>query len=261
MKKTDKQLSTPFSTGGGGGHFEAHVQASFVALMLTGGFAPCLPCWPISKIKLQGKFVGYATDDLIVFVEKADNSEKRKILCQIKHSIDIAEKDPVFGEVIQAAWIDFNNASLFSRGKDAIALITGPLIATDVNDVRTILEWARGSENADEFINKVDLIRFSSKSKKRKLQAFKTNLINANEGKPVSDDILFEFLRHFHLLGYDLDIKTGVTLSDKGKVTALEAKLKAEQEYEVYREKQDKYYISDFDKEIKRIEGKKSLKE
>lgn len=45
-------------------------------------------------------------------------------------------------------------------------------------------------------------------------------------------------------------------LRDKGKVSMLEAKLKAEAEYEVYRVKQDKDYISDFDKEIKRFEGK-----
>jgi hypothetical protein len=37
----------------------------------------------------------------------------------------------------------------------------------------------------------------------------------------------------------------------------LEAKIKAEQEFEVYREIQDKDYLSDFDKEIKRIMGKK----
>ena len=60
-----------------------------------------------------------------------------------------------------------------------------------------------------------------------------------------------KFLHNF------LELSNYPILSDKGKVTALEAKLKAEQEYEVYREKQDKYYISDFDKEIKRIEGKK----
>ena len=64
-----------------------------------------------------------------------------------------------------------------------------------------------------------------------------------------------KFLHNF------LELSNYPILSDKGKVTAFEAKLKAEQEYEVYREKQDKYYISDFDKEIKRIEGKKSLKE
>jgi len=46
-------------------------------------------------------------------------------------------------------------------------------------------------------------------------------------------------------------------LQDKGKVSALEAKMKAEQQYEVYRQRQDAEYISDFDREIKRIEGKK----
>jgi hypothetical protein len=46
-------------------------------------------------------------------------------------------------------------------------------------------------------------------------------------------------------------------LQDKGKVSALEAKLKAEGEYEIYRHRQDAEYISDFDREIKRIEGAK----
>ena len=40
-------------------------------------------------------------------------------------------------------------------------------------------------------------------------------------------------------------------LLDKGEVSALEAKLKAEQEYEKFRVIQDKNYISDFDKMIK----------
>lgn len=213
MKKAGKQLSNPFSTGGGGGIFEAHVQASFVALMLTGGFAPCLPCWSISKIKLQGKFDGYDTDDLIVFVEDPGSSQARKMLAQIKHSISITEKDKVFGEVILAAWNDFNNDAIFLSNNDVIALITGPLSATDVNDVRTILEWARHSENADEFIKKVVQTNFSSQGKQNKLQAFRTHLNNANGGNPVTDEILFEFLKHFHLLGYDLDIKAGVTLS------------------------------------------------
>ena len=46
-------------------------------------------------------------------------------------------------------------------------------------------------------------------------------------------------------------------LKDKGKVTMLEAKLKAEVEYDLYRVKQDRDFISDFDREIKRLEGQK----
>jgi hypothetical protein len=54
-----------------------------------------------------------------------------------------------------------------------------------------------------------------------------------------------------------LELSNYPILEDKGTVSALEAKLKAEQEYEIYRTIQDEAYISDFDKEIKQIEGKK----
>jgi len=46
-------------------------------------------------------------------------------------------------------------------------------------------------------------------------------------------------------------------LENAGSVSALEAKLKAEQEYETFRKIQDQNYISDFDKEIKRLKGEK----
>jgi len=53
-----------------------------------------------------------------------------------------------------------------------------------------------------------------------------------------------------------LELSDYPILLDKGKVSALEAKLKAEGEYNIFRIKQDKNYISDFDKLIKRIEKK-----
>ena len=42
-------------------------------------------------------------------------------------------------------------------------------------------------------------------------------------------------------------------LKDKGKVTMLEAKLKAQNEFEKYRVVQDENYESDFDREIKKL--------
>ncbi len=53
-----------------------------------------------------------------------------------------------------------------------------------------------------------------------------------------------------------LELSNYPVLQDKGRVSALEAKIKAEQEYDVYRVRQDKEYLSDFDTEIKRITGK-----
>jgi len=54
-----------------------------------------------------------------------------------------------------------------------------------------------------------------------------------------------------------LELSEYPILKDKGRVSALEAKLKAEQEYEEYRIIQDRDFLSDFDKEIKRIKGEK----
>ena len=48
-----------------------------------------------------------------------------------------------------------------------------------------------------------------------------------------------------------LELSSFPILNDKGKVSALEAKLKAEQEYDKYRVIQDRNYESDFDKEIR----------
>jgi hypothetical protein len=45
-------------------------------------------------------------------------------------------------------------------------------------------------------------------------------------------------------------------LKDKGKVSMLEAKLKAESEFERHRVIQDREYESDFDKEVKRLKKK-----
>lgn len=46
---------------------------------------------------------------------------------------------------------------------------------------------------------------------------------------------------------------------DKGKISALQAKLKAYEEYDKYRVIQDRLYVSDFDKEVKRLKDEMGL--
>jgi len=208
-----KKLSNPFSTGGGGVHFEAHVQASFVTLMLTGGHAPCLPCWPIAEIKLQGKIDGFETDDLVVVVENVNSKERRKLLGQVKYSIDITHRSALFGDVMQAAWNDFNNPKVFTRDKDIITLITGPLSATDAHTVQWLLNQARHTKNVDEFFRNVQQAIFSPPKSTEKLEVIQHHLKTANGGNDVSRDELYDFLKHFHLLGYDLGNEFGVVLS------------------------------------------------
>ncbi len=212
MPETVKQQSNPYSTGGGGVNFETRVQAAFTVLMLTGRIAPCLPPFPITKIKLQGHYAGFNTDDFIVFSKQPETEKVVKLLAQIKHAISITAGDTTFAEVIQSTWNDFNDES-FDSSVDALALITGPLSATDIDDVRPILEWARHSEDETEFFTKIKTANFSSDAKRKKLAAFKTHLKNANEGIDVTDQQVWEFLKVFNLIGYDLDTESGGTLS------------------------------------------------
>ncbi len=60
------------------------------------------------------------------------------------------------------------------------------------------------------------------------------------------DEFLVQFLK----------LTDSPILIDKGKISMLEAKLKAESEYDKFRVIQDKHYISDFDREIKKLEDK-----
>lgn len=67
------------------------------------------------------------------------------------------------------------------------------------------------------------------------------------QGKNFGQDYLNGFLE---LSNYPI-------LKDKGKMSMLEAKLKAEQEFDKFRVIQDNYYESDFDKEIKKLKPHK----
>ncbi len=68
--------------------------------------------------------------------------------------------------------------------------------------------------------------------------------------------IAFNMLQWVKFIDGFLELSNYPILNDKGKVSMLEAKLKAEQEYDKFRVIQDKTYESDFDKEIKSINDK-----
>ena len=70
---------------------------------------------------------------------------------------------------------------------------------------------------------------------------------NAQRGMAFNMQQWAKFLDGF------LELSNYPILTDKGKVTMLEAKLKAEQEYDKFRVIQDRTYESDFDKEVKKL--------
>jgi len=209
-----RALSNPFSSGGGGVFFECAVQSGYVVKMLTGAFAPCLKwSWPIVELKLQGKNAGFQTDDFIAFAEEKPNGRRARLLAQIKHAVTISAQDPVFAVVVAAAWADFRNPKVFDPEFDAIALITGPLSTSDIQNVRSLLDSTRTCATAAEFFANVKFAKFTSNTKRAKLAAIKALVMRANQGVPPADDELWRFLKAFHLIGYDLDQDAGASES------------------------------------------------
>lgn len=204
-----KEQSNPFSTGGGGVNFETRIQASFILALLAGISIPGLPVSTKAReLKFQAKYDGAKTDDFVVIADNAAGKDS-KLFAQIKHAITIGAQDSMFAEVIKSAWEDFKVERLNDR-PFAIALITGPLPKKDVSNTLPVLEWARYSATAEEFIKKTHTEGFTSKEKLEKLEAFKIQLMSANGDQDLTNDELWEFLRVFYCLSYDLDSSSSI---------------------------------------------------
>ena len=210
-----KKQSNPFSTGGGGVNFETKVQASFAIALITQSCVPCLSKNMRAKeLKFQNKYAGSNTDDFVL--EASDKyGATSKLYAQIKHEITIGastgseENSSTFSDVIKSAWEDFKQ-SKFDRTKDKIALITGPLSQVDITNTLPLLEWAKYSANADEFIQKSETKGFTSKAKTKKLEALKIQLEHANGGLAITNEELWEFLKVFYLVSFDLDTQHSI---------------------------------------------------
>ena len=75
----------------------------------------------------------------------------------------------------------------------------------------------------------------------------------AKNHRPTTMQQWAEFLDNF------LTLASYPILMDKGKISALQAKLKAYEEYDKYRVIQDRMYLSDFDMEVKRLKGEMGI--
>ncbi|QNX10371.1 hypothetical protein IC795_11115 [Acinetobacter seifertii] len=209
-----KKQSNPFSTGGGGVNFETRIQASFAIALLTQSCVPCLSQTMRAKeLRFQNKYDGSNTDDFVLIASDKSNNVS-KLYAQIKHEITISEslgsdaKSSTFSEVINSAWKDFKSGA-FDKNNDSIALITGPIPKLDIVNTLPVLEWAKYSSSASDFIKKSTTQGFTSESKLKKLKILRIQLEHANGGE-ITDEELWEFLRVFYLVSFDLDAKHSV---------------------------------------------------
>lgn len=203
QKNDIAKLSNSFSTGGGGGSFERRIQAVFLLALLVDGVSPILNM-PVEQVAFQTRHLGYAVDDMAVF-----STSGAKLLCQMKHSLFITEKDATFQEVMLAAWHDFC-AETFSKDRDKIALFTGFIAKDSIDALRYLHDQAVAAADTDDFFSRMEQAQFTSQAAREKLEIIQSSLQQANGGAAISQQTLWQFCKCFLLAIFDLDYEESI---------------------------------------------------
>jgi len=202
----------------------------------------------------QGKSFGKDYfDELLERIREIRASERRfyqKITDIYALAVDYDKNSPVTKDFFATVQ---NKLHWAITGKTAAEIIYSSADATQL--YMGLTNWKQAPEGkilkSDVVIAKNYLSEAHIRELNRIVSAYLDLAENRSErGIPTNMQDWILFLNQF------LELSQYPILQDKGKVSALEARLKAEQEYEVYRKIQDENYISDFDKEIKRLQGK-----
>lgn len=213
---SSSSTASVISTGAGGTVFEHHVGASFLSLLLTGGFLPVFPQASPILVHFQAKRLGWNTDDLVI--EGADSSGQRhRIAIQVKRNFSVSASDPECRKTFLAAWNDFNNSALFNGSYDALFLITHLGTNRLLGDFGWLLTQARASSSVEDFMHRRSGNGLLSRRSKADCETVQ-KIIEEESGTAISDNQLWNFLCAFHVVSYDL---SGQSSKDEALVRSL----------------------------------------
>jgi len=196
-----EHVASVISTGGGGGDFERRIGAYFLALLLTKSFVPIFADAAPTRVHFQARRLGWHLDDLVVEV-RSEDGQARQIAAQIKRSFTLSAADSECQDTIAAAWRDFSNTDKFQQGRDAIVLITFLGTNRIQHDVRWLLTQARAAATLSDFDSRRTGQGTLNKQAKADYDAIK-EIVETAQGELVADEIIWQFLRSFHVLSFD----------------------------------------------------------
>ena len=199
-------------------------------------------------------------DDLLERIREIRASERRfsqKVADIYALSVDYDANAPVTSDFFATVQ---NKLHWAITGKTAAELIYNAADATKL--FMGLTTWKHAPDGK---ILKSDVTvakNYLSEAHVRELERIVSAYLDLAENR-AERGILMKMVDWANFLNGFLELSSYPILADKGKVSALEAKLKAESEFEVYRRRQDAEYLSDFDRvveETQRLEGKRTAK-
>lgn len=214
-------IPSPIATGGGGEHFEQHVDAFALGLLLVGVSPPVLTNTSVVEVHLQTRHFGWRTDDLLL-VGETGAGVRRKLVAQVKRTFTVSDANNECRETFQGMWDDFCSGDRFDVSVDRLAVITLHGTSTLLQSFNSLLQCAQATTNAVDFHRRLALDGYISNKAKQQHKAVQTILIE-HTGASVDDDLYWRFLRTINILSFDLNTPTSQTEANVLSLLALAA--------------------------------------
>lgn len=204
-------VSNPAATGSAGPAFETKVAAACLTLLLTRGAPLCLGAGTLRCVHLQAGHLGlgWCTDDLLLEATDA-GGEPMKAALQVKRAFSLGAGDLECVQTLLGALADFRNSAQFDQQRDVVALVTSSLSARLARGLRTLLDCARASLTAADMARRLAIPGYLGKPALGYYNTIREILAGAERGA-LSEEELWQFLRHFHVVDLDLNVAGGFT--------------------------------------------------
>lgn len=211
MTEDQSKVPSPESTGGGGVSFEQHVGAYALSLLLARAIPPILTDCELTEVHFQTKHLEWKTDDILLRGMNG-NGQIRQLAAQVKLGFTISSKDPECVKTIANLWSDFQNSTLFERGRDALAIVVRHGTNALLTHCNALLDCARASLDASDFERRLTPSNYTHSTTRNYCDAIRA-IVNTAQGSPATDEDFLAFLRHVHVISLDLGSLSSCTLA------------------------------------------------
>ena len=199
-------IASPTSTSGAGTVLEHRYAATCVALMLSQGELPFFPGSEIEEVIVQAASFHWQTDDVVVKVT-LPCGRRAVAAVQAKRTCNAIKSDDDFTDFITKAWTDFNNPELFTKGLDRLILVS-TFQSDGLYRFRQLIEQARANPDSASWAAKLAIPNYLSNDARNVKKAI-TDLLQP-QSPNLSEDELWDFLRHCGVMFTDLDNEGGI---------------------------------------------------
>ena len=202
-------IPSPTATGGGGEHFEEHVVALALGLLLVRATPPLLKDTSLAEVHLQTRHMGWRTDDLLLVGETIEGRQ-RKLAIQVKRTFTVSNSNEDCRATFEGMWDDFRAGDRFVAVRDSLAVATLQGTSALLQSFSSLLESARASLDYSDFRRRLTLDGYVSK-KARQQNDVVTQILRDHVGEQIDEELYWRFLRSVHVLSYDLNSPTSQT--------------------------------------------------